>query len=232
VALVKHLPESDLRVARDINILRTVAYELKKTATHIVVSCSKKVFWGATTSELLTQVAAAAECFVDIGSSHNHLLIMGSPTAVRKHAGRPIRTAPTKGSDALHPIGKWNTLQEFPKGSAIGVSIQAYQEETSVIVFDHLFRKVYQSGKEVGFIDDDDLIAFQTNFIQILYPNTRDSPLVVRDHVVFVTVTDVTRMFDNQHTHSQTSIAGNNTQNAGGFSREHGTNDDIKRHYV
>ena len=29
VALVQHLPESDLRVARDVNILRTIAYELK-----------------------------------------------------------------------------------------------------------------------------------------------------------------------------------------------------------
>jgi len=34
VALVQHLPESDLGVARDINILSTVRDELKKTATH------------------------------------------------------------------------------------------------------------------------------------------------------------------------------------------------------
>ena len=36
VALVQHLPERDLRVARDVDVLRTIADELKKTTTHIV----------------------------------------------------------------------------------------------------------------------------------------------------------------------------------------------------
>jgi len=36
VALVQHLPERDLRVSRDVDVLRTIANELKKTATHIV----------------------------------------------------------------------------------------------------------------------------------------------------------------------------------------------------
>jgi len=36
VTLVEHLPERDLGVARDVDILRAVADELKKTATHIV----------------------------------------------------------------------------------------------------------------------------------------------------------------------------------------------------
>ena len=36
VALVQHLPERDLRVARDVDVLRTITDELKKTATHIV----------------------------------------------------------------------------------------------------------------------------------------------------------------------------------------------------
>jgi hypothetical protein len=35
VALEQHLPERDLRVARDVDILRTIAHELKKTTTHI-----------------------------------------------------------------------------------------------------------------------------------------------------------------------------------------------------
>ena len=43
VALVQHLPERDLRVARDVDVLRTIAHELKKTATHIVcmIVCKK-----------------------------------------------------------------------------------------------------------------------------------------------------------------------------------------------
>ena len=36
VALVQHLPERDLRVAADVDVLRTIADELKKTTTHIV----------------------------------------------------------------------------------------------------------------------------------------------------------------------------------------------------
>ena len=43
VALVQHLPERDLRVARDVDVLRTIADELKKTTTHIVcmIVCKK-----------------------------------------------------------------------------------------------------------------------------------------------------------------------------------------------
>jgi hypothetical protein len=37
VTLEQHLPERDLRVTADVDILRTVADELKKTTTHIVV---------------------------------------------------------------------------------------------------------------------------------------------------------------------------------------------------
>ena len=36
MTLVQHLPEGDLRGARDVDILRTIADELKKTTTHIV----------------------------------------------------------------------------------------------------------------------------------------------------------------------------------------------------
>ena len=43
MALVQHLPERDLRVARDVDVLRTIAHELKKTTTHIVcmIVCKK-----------------------------------------------------------------------------------------------------------------------------------------------------------------------------------------------
>ena len=36
MALVQHLPEGDLGVARDVNVLRTIAHELHKSAAHIV----------------------------------------------------------------------------------------------------------------------------------------------------------------------------------------------------
>jgi hypothetical protein len=35
VALVQHLPERDLRVSRDINVLCTIRDKLHKTTTHI-----------------------------------------------------------------------------------------------------------------------------------------------------------------------------------------------------
>ena len=51
VALEQHLPERDLRVAADVDILRTVADELKKTTTHVAVMFHrKKVFSGTTTT--------------------------------------------------------------------------------------------------------------------------------------------------------------------------------------
>jgi hypothetical protein len=43
MTLVQDLPERDLGVARDVDILRTIADELKKTTTHIVcLNKSKK----------------------------------------------------------------------------------------------------------------------------------------------------------------------------------------------
>jgi hypothetical protein len=36
VALVQHLPERNLGVARDVDILRTIRYELHQSTSHIV----------------------------------------------------------------------------------------------------------------------------------------------------------------------------------------------------
>jgi len=45
MTLVKHLPEGNLGITRDIDVLRTVADKLKKTTTHVVMFQSKKVFF-------------------------------------------------------------------------------------------------------------------------------------------------------------------------------------------
>ena len=47
VALVEDLPEGDLGRARDVDVLRTVADKLKKTATHVGMLLGKKVFYDA-----------------------------------------------------------------------------------------------------------------------------------------------------------------------------------------
>jgi hypothetical protein len=47
VALVENLPERDLGVARDINVLRTIRDELHKTTTHICLSYGETFFLGA-----------------------------------------------------------------------------------------------------------------------------------------------------------------------------------------
>ena len=45
MALVQHLPEGNLGVARDVNVLRTIAHELHKTTAHIVfIPMSGKIF--------------------------------------------------------------------------------------------------------------------------------------------------------------------------------------------
>jgi len=47
MALVQHLPEGNLGVARDVNVLRTIAHELHKTTAHIVfIPMSGKIFSG------------------------------------------------------------------------------------------------------------------------------------------------------------------------------------------
>jgi hypothetical protein len=45
MALVKHLPEGNLGITRDIDVLCTVADKLKKTTTHVVMFQSKKIFF-------------------------------------------------------------------------------------------------------------------------------------------------------------------------------------------
>jgi hypothetical protein len=44
VTLVENLPESDLGVTADVNILRTVRDKLKKTATHVVCILIRNIF--------------------------------------------------------------------------------------------------------------------------------------------------------------------------------------------
>jgi len=45
MALVQHLPEGNLGVARDVNVLRTIAHELHKTTAHIVfIPMTWKIF--------------------------------------------------------------------------------------------------------------------------------------------------------------------------------------------
>jgi len=45
MALVQHLPKSNLGVTRDVNVLRTVAHELHKTTAHIVfIPMTWKIF--------------------------------------------------------------------------------------------------------------------------------------------------------------------------------------------
>ena len=169
----------------------------------------------------LTQIATPTKCFVNIGSSHDHLLVLGPTTTVGKETWCPIGTVSTKGCDAFHSVGQRNTLQQLSKRTTVGVTIQTYQEQTASILIHYSFRKVHQPREEVGFVHNDDPIVIQPHLIQTLDTNTGYSSLVVRNHIVFVSVSDVTRMFYNQHAHSQTSISRNNTQNAGGFSRKH-----------
>jgi hypothetical protein len=45
MALVQHLPEGNLGVTRDVNVLRTIADELHKTTAHFVfIPMSGKIF--------------------------------------------------------------------------------------------------------------------------------------------------------------------------------------------
>jgi hypothetical protein len=46
VALVEHLPERDLGVARDVNVLGTVRDELHKTTTHVCLYPGERFFFG------------------------------------------------------------------------------------------------------------------------------------------------------------------------------------------
>jgi len=45
MALVKHLPESNLGIAGNVDVLRTVADKLKKTTTHIVCLSTRKIIY-------------------------------------------------------------------------------------------------------------------------------------------------------------------------------------------
>jgi len=45
MALVKHLPECNLGIAGNVDVLRTVADKLKKTTTHIVCLSTRKIIY-------------------------------------------------------------------------------------------------------------------------------------------------------------------------------------------
>jgi hypothetical protein len=62
VALVEHLPERDLGVAGDIDVLRTIRDELHKTATHLIVCNLERDFFsgGGVRGERMSVGASSA----------------------------------------------------------------------------------------------------------------------------------------------------------------------------
>ncbi len=77
VALVEHLPEGDLGVTRDVDILRTVRDKLKKTATHVVLcSMARKIFSAhALHVSPFLQVTLSTQGHVNIVSANKHLFV-------------------------------------------------------------------------------------------------------------------------------------------------------------
>jgi hypothetical protein len=137
--------------------------------------------------------------------------------------------------NSFDPIGKWNTLQKLSKGHPIAIAIQSHQEQALSHVVNNPPNKRNQAPEKMRFVHNDDVKPEDLTilkFIQCRNANARRSPIVVCDDIVFVAVPDITRMLDNENTTTDTDVPRDNAENARGFARKHGANDEVKRHLL
>jgi len=112
VALVEDLPEGDLGVTGDVDILRTVRDKLKKTATHVVLcSMARKIFSAhALHVSPFAQKTRSAQSHVSIVSANEYLFVRDAMLPVGEESGCSICTLLTKSSNPFHSVCKWNTI--------------------------------------------------------------------------------------------------------------------------
>jgi hypothetical protein len=159
----------------------------------------------------------ATKRFVALRPSDDHLVVMRSRVAVGEEPRGPIGTPTAKGSDALNPIGQRNTLQEFPKGATVGISVESHQEEELAVVLHHSPDKGHESREKVCLVYDHDIESRKCllfEFIETEKSTARDAPPVMGDDVIILPIPGVTRMLENEHSHPQTCVPGLNTQDA------------------
>ena len=118
VALEQHLPERDLRVAADVDILRTIAHELKKTTTHIAVMFHrKKKVW----ARRLPHKTRTTHSLVGFCSPDDHLTYIGVQPA--REVG--ILSTYANGRQFGDSVCNRHNIQNLPKWIALVVARQS-----------------------------------------------------------------------------------------------------------
>jgi hypothetical protein len=139
----------------------------------------------------------------------------------------------TKGSELFHRICERNALEQVAmERTTVGITIQSHEVEMPLVRIDHPFHKGNKVLEELCFVHDNDLEPkdiLQRNVIQVAYRNARSALVVVRRNLR-LTVSYIICVFDHEHWSIESSISGNNAQNAGGLARKHRSQENLERH--
>jgi hypothetical protein len=152
---------------------------------------------------------------------------------IGKEARSPICTAMAKGRDAFNPVRKRNTVQEFPKRAAIRIAVESYEEQGLPMVLHDSLDKRNKTGEEVGLVHDNCVESHERlclELIEGLDTATGNSTTVMRNDVILLAVASVAPVLENENGSSNRFIPRDDTQDAGGLPRKHGTKNDVKRH--
>ncbi len=131
VPLEEHLPEGDLRVAGDVDVLRTIRDELKKTTAHVVVLTGKKKVFGADFTRLngrcrMVKIAVATQGLILVRTAHNDLYIRVL-ASITEESRSSIGTLTAECSKPQNTVCERNAVKNLTKLASIGIAIQTHE---------------------------------------------------------------------------------------------------------
>jgi len=181
------------------------------------------------------QVTLSTQRHVRIVSANEYLFVSDTMLPVREESGGPICTLLAKSSNPFHSVCQRNTVQDFSKLPAIGVSIQSNEIQISFVRVHCILHKRNQIMEKLCFIHKNHLILqkfIQRNIVQIVNAQTRDCISIVGHNCAIGAIPSILGMLDNKNRSPHRRITRYNGKNTRTLSGKHGTNENIKGHFA
>jgi hypothetical protein len=178
-------------------------------------------------------ITLTTQSTVHVGSTDYNLLWIAR-VSEGKQGLFAIRTPNAQRIELLHSIGHRNTIENVSKRLSVEISIESHQKDILLQSVDRKLNELNKSLEKLGLLHNDHLVAIQevpVHTPKIGDRNTRSPSVVMRGHLMG-RIALVRRMLDDKNRNLQGRIPRDDGKNTGGLPREHGTYDDLERHWI
>ena len=140
----------------------------------------------------------------------------------------------TERSKTCYLVREWDAVKNMTERFAIKVTVETYDDNISMKVFDLALCKEYKVVKELRLVDHNKIYEL-CYFIRYLHKVGVCGIAWYADPIVGYNIriegiTCIIARFDNEDTRPDTAVALDGRRNKGGFSGKHGTDDDFETH--